>query len=134
MAHSPPINRKARTTLLFPRPLHGHIGATHQPLAYVVQAMGNMIVWKVNEVPFALVLDALLGDVENLVQICPDILEAVQLVEYRDVVLLTAGGLDAGPEMKPFGLVDDYEAIPRLKCVRLVMLMLLRVFLVNVRA
>lgn len=82
MAHSPPVNRSARNTLLIPRPLHGHISAAHQPLAYVVEAMGDMVVWEFDKIPFALGFDAVLCDVENFVQISADILEAMQLVEY----------------------------------------------------
>lgn len=82
MAHSPPINHRARTVFLFPRPLHGHIGIAHQPLAYVVQAMGDVVVWEVDKIPFTLGADAVLGNLENFVQIYADILETMQLVEY----------------------------------------------------
>lgn len=79
--------------------------------------MEDVVVWVVDKVALALIVDAFLRDVEHAVRKSADVPETVQLVKDCDVVLLLALWTrdDPGREVVFLGLLDYDEAISRLQ-------------------
>jgi hypothetical protein len=86
MRHSPSVNRNPRPIRLSPRPLNRQIRLTHERLPHIIETMINMILLILKQTLISLRSGIVVDTGFEREEERADVVEAVQLVEDRDVV------------------------------------------------
>lgn len=115
MGYPPPVHSKTRPIFLLLGRLDGQVGVAHQPLANIIEAVEDVVVWVVDKVALAFIVNAFLREIEYAVCEGADVPQTVQLVKDRNIVLLALRARDPGWEVVFLGLFDYDETITLLQ-------------------
>lgn len=95
MRDPPPIDRKSRSVFFGPRPLEGHVSSAHYCLSDVVKAMVYMMHRRLDHGLINLCGIGRIQGNSSDVECLPYLLETMELMKHRHIVLFTLGALDA---------------------------------------
>lgn len=113
MIDVPPINSKPPPIRLRPRPLNRQIRMTHERLSYIIKTMIHMLLLRFKQSIIHLSGVIIVHARFEREHERAEMVQAVQLVEYGDVVDVALFGRFAGWELVVRGVSDEDEAVAR---------------------